>query len=83
MEQLEEVILTLTERNLVVNKGKDRKESFCFVEIPADAEETVHETNTNRDDSNFNALKDCIGDKFYTILVNKIKVEIKIASFFL
>ena len=79
LEELEEALLTLTERNLVVNKGKDSKESFCLVNIPADAEETVHETNTNRDDSNFEALKDFIDDKFYTILVNKIKTEVKIA----
>ena len=79
LEELEEALLTLTERNLVVNKGKDSKESFCLVDIRADAEETVRETNTNRDDSNFDALKDFIDDKFYTIVVNKTKTEVKIA----
>ena len=77
---VEKVIDDLISNNMIENKGRNGKESFFIVNMPSDNEGLIHETNNVfEDDADLNALRNLIDDKFYTILVNKIKSEVKLA----
>ena len=80
MDEVKKVIDNLILRNIVIDKGKEGKESFFIVDLPPDGEDISFNLKHGDDDeSSFNALQHFIDEKFHSVLVNKIKTEIQIA----
>ena len=79
MEKLKVVMDDLILRNIVVDKGKG-KESFFVVDSPSVDEEISYISKRDSEHGNtFTALHEFIDEKFYSVLINKIKAEIKLA----
>ena len=74
MDEVERVTDNLVLRNIVIDKGKEGKESFFIVDLPSDGEDISNNIKHGDD-----ALQHFIDEKFYSVLVNKIKREIQIA----
>ena len=80
MDEVKKVIDNLIFRNIVIDKGKEGKESFFIVDLPPDGEDiSINLKHGDDDESSFNALQHFIDEKFHSVLVNKIKTEIQIA----
>ena len=67
-------------RGVITDKGKEGKESFFIIDSPSEVEGRNNIVNRDSEHENsFNALHDFIDEKFYSVLINKIKTEIKLA----
>ena len=81
--QVGKLIDNLLERNIIVNREKRGNESFYVVDLLSDNEEISDEISDVKNDSEHasssNAIQEFIDDKFYAILINKIKLEVKLA----
>ena len=92
----EEDVLTVIDnlllRNIIVDKGKGKKESFFIVDLPSESDENINKSSVEHEssdeninkssvehESSLNALHEFIDENFYTILMNKIKSEVKAA----
>ena len=79
MEKLKQIIEDLTEKNIIVNKGKVGKESFDLIqegtnlEIP---EEKVTKVASD-DGESLHVVTEFIDKEFYPTLINRIKLEVK------
>ena len=62
-----------------MDKGKDGEESFFIVNALSDSENIHDVKNVLEDDISLNALGELIDDNFYSILVNRIQSEVKLA----
>ena len=80
VEEVRKLTESLVERNVIIDKGKQDKESFYVVDLIAEDEQINNEEkNDSEHVSSFNALHEFIEEKFHTILNNKIKSEVKLA----
>ena len=87
MDSVKKVLDNLISNNIIVDKGKEGKESFFIVNVPSDSEniknvenvEIVANVENVEDDTSLNAIGELIDDKFYSILINRIKSEVKLA----
>ena len=75
MENVKKALSNLTERNVLINKGKESKESFwitneTFISESRDKNELEAETGID-------AIKEFIDDNFYATLVDRIKTGVK------
>ena len=65
---------------MIVDKGRESKESFFVEVLSSDSDEILDSTKCDSENEhNFNALHEFIDDRFYSILVNKIISEVKLA----
>ena len=79
-ERVIEIMDDLFLHVVVMDKGKEGKESFIIIDSPSEGEGRNSIVNRNSEHENsFNALPDFIDEKFYSVLINKIKTEIKLA----
>ena len=119
-EDVPTVIDNLLLRNIIVDKGKGKKESFFIVDLPSESDENINKSSVEHEssdeninkssvehessdeninkssvehessdeninkssvehESSLNALHEFIDESFYTILMNKIKSEVKAA----
>ena len=87
VDSVKKVLDNLISNNIIVDKGKEGKESFFIVNVPSDSEniknvenvEIVSNVENVEDDTSLNAIGELIDDKFYSILINRIKSEVKLA----
>ena len=79
VEKLKEVMENLMLRNIIVDKGRDGKESFLVVDLTSQGEEKVENIKSCEHETSFNALHEFIDDTFYSTLIRKIKSEVKLA----
>ena len=80
MEKLKEVIEHLMLRNIIVDKGREGKESFLVVNLLSESEEKVDDTQSGSEhETSLNDLHEFIDVSFYATLVSKIKSEVKLA----
>ena len=80
VEEVRKLTESLVERNVIIDKGKQDKESFYVVDLIAEDEQINNEEKNDPEHvSSFNALHEFIDEEFHTILSNKIKSEVKLA----
>ena len=80
MEKLQKVIYNLILRNVIVDKGREGKQSFFLVDLTSEGKEIIDEVTCDSEhESSFNAIYELIDERFYSILINKIKSEVKLA----
>ena len=79
-EDVRKVIENLISRYVIIDKGKQGKESFFVLDLASEGEEIISDVTSDSEHvSNLNALQDFIDEKFYITFVNKIKSEVKLA----
>ena len=77
-EKLRTVIENLIFRNVIVDKGREGKESFFVDVLSSGSDEILDNTKSHSEhEHNFNALHEFIDNRFYSTLFNKIKSEVK------
>ena len=79
-ETVIEIMNDLLLRGVVTDEGKEGKESFFIIDSPSEGEGLNNIVNRDsKQENSFNALHDFIDEKSYSVLINKIKSEIKLA----
>ena len=77
VEEVRKLTESLVERNVIIDKGKQDKESFYVVDLISEDEQINNEEkNDSEHVSSLNALHEFIDEKFHTIISNKIKSEL-------
>ena len=79
VEKLKEVMEDLMLRNVIVDKGREGKESFLVMDLTSQGDEKVENIISSEHETSFNALHEFIDDSFYSTLIKKIKSEVKLA----
>ena len=83
MEDIKRVLDKLVHGNVIVNKGKDGKESFFVIDIKSDNGDMPNnrtlEDEKNELSNSGTAVDEFINNKNYETLLNSIKCEVKLA----
>ena len=79
VEKLKEVMEDLMLRNVIVDKGREGKESFLVVNLTSQGDQKVENIISSEHETSFNALHEFIDDSFDSTLIKKIKSEVKLA----
>ena len=79
MDKLKEIIISMTGKGSIIDKGKGDSNSFYIVEESSDSTTTVEGTNKKNygDDDTLQNLQMFIDDKLHELIINKIKLEVK------
>ena len=76
MENLENILNVLIEKKIICDKGKEGHESFCLLDN--ENESIILEDEVCNENTMINyPVEEYINIKFYEILINKIKEEVK------
>ena len=74
IEKVKNKIEELKLRKVIVDKGKDGKESLDIMNLPSEKEPELEDVDH---ETNLDTLYDFIDEKFCTILINKINLKLK------
>ena len=77
MENVKKALSNLTERTVLINKGKESKESFWIANETFTSES--RDKNELEEETGIDAIKKFIDDNFYATLVDRINTEVKYA----